>query len=339
MAHLKPWGPLRWVLSRIKGERWALLGTVSVEERSLATIREVSARLSLAQLLVIRDPDTLDGEAFEERIALRKTEFRSSGAPSDSFSEVPLLANLDTVNANVERLLAASARSVVLDISAMPKRWFFPALKMLLRDDRAENIIVTYASPLTYGEQLAENPSPIVMLPGFAGEGKQDYSSIVIGIGFEPLGLTNLIKELRVKRIRMLFPFPPGPPGYYRNWMFVKSIEDMTRTQSIEPPDRQAIHMFDCPHIFNALIDMTNAGTMSTVLAPYGPKPMSLAMCLFSLAVANANGASVPVYYAQPRRYAIDYSAGVRVGASGAADVKAYVVKLAGRTLYELPAA
>jgi hypothetical protein len=336
MAYLKPWGPLKWVLPRINVERWALLGTISVEERCLATFRGLDAHLWSSQLLVIRDPDTLDRATFEKRIALRKEEFLTAGASAEAFADVPLLADLDAIQANVEQLLASQARNVVLDISAMPKRWFFPVLKMLLGDGRAENIVVTYASPVTYGEQLAENPSPIVMLPGFAGEGRQDYHSIVIGIGFEPLGLANLMKELRVKRIRMLFPFPPGPPGYNRNWMFVKSIEDMTRTQSIEPPDRQAIHMFDCPHIFDALSDMTNGGALSTVLAPYGPKPMSLAMCLFSLAVAKANKSLAPVYYAQPRRYAIDYSAGIRIDALGDADVKAYVVKLAGRSLYEL---
>jgi hypothetical protein len=175
------------------------------------------------------------------------------------------------------------------------------------------------------------------MLPGFPGEGRHDYHSVIIGIGFEPLGINNLIKELRVKRIQMLFPFPPGPPGYNRNWMFAKSIEDMMRTQDIQPPNRQAIHMFDCPHIFDALLEMTGGGSLSAVLTPYGPKPMSLAMCLFSLAVTRAKRPAVPIYYAQPRRYAIDYSTGIRPDASGLPDIKAYFVKLNGRILYGLP--
>lgn len=331
--HLRPWGALRWLFPKLGKSQWALLGVVSVEDRCLASFQEL--RPANARLLAIYDPEPLNPEAFQHSIEKRQQQFQELGVSESSFAAVPLLANLDNVKAQVEEVLRFDNPNIVLDISTMPKRWFYAILKILLSDKRAQNVVVTYATPAAYGPTLAENPSPIVMLPGFAGEGGQEYNSIIIGIGFEPLGLTNLIKELRLKRIRLLFPFPPGPPGYHRNWMFVKQIEDMTRTQSIEPPDRQSVHMLDCPQIFDSLCEMTEGAEISSVLTPYGPKPMSLAMCLFALAAARARKRLVPVYYAQPKRYASDYSTGVRT-VENIPDVNAYCVKLGGNAIYAL---
>jgi len=338
MDALRPWGSLDWVLSHIDVSDWAVLGTVSVEDRSIATVSAMGAALTSARLFAIHDPDPLDPQEVLKKLTERKREFAQLGIKDDnSYVDTALMATLDDINTEVDALLKTGAANIVLDISAMPKRWFFAILKILSGDDRVKNLLVTYASPQSYGTVLAENPGPMVMLPGFAGDGAQDYHSIIIGIGFEPLGIANLLKELRLKRIRLLFPFPPGPPGYNRNWMFVKSIEDMTRTQSIEPPDRQSIHMFDCPHIFDALCEMTNSGKLGSVLAPYGPKSMSLAMCLFSLAIAQARRPLVPIYYSQPTRYSIDYSTGIRRDTAERPDIKAYIIKLFGNGLYQLP--
>lgn len=130
----------------------------------------------------------------------------------------------------------------------MPKRWFFPILKLLTRDERVQNLLVTYSTPTKYGEILSENPDPIRMFPGFAGSGTTEYDSVVVGIGFEPLGIPNLFTELRISKIRLIFPFPPGPPAFLRNWMFVKLIEEMTDTQEIETPgpdvDPFVLHLF-----------------------------------------------------------------------------------------------
>jgi hypothetical protein len=103
--------------------------------------------LRLAKLIVIHDPDPLDRARFEERIAARKGEFLSAGVAENSFEEAGLLADLDTISAAVDPVLQSGVSNIVLDISAMPKRWFFAILKLALSDERAKNIIVTYASP------------------------------------------------------------------------------------------------------------------------------------------------------------------------------------------------
>lgn len=81
---------------------------------------------------------------------------------------------------------------------------------------------------------------------------------------------------------------------------------------------------------------MTDNGLLTSAIAPYGPKTVSLAMCLFSLAVAKLGLPRVPVYYAQPLRYALDYTEGVgQVG--DAPSTTAYSLRLSGRDLYDLP--
>ena len=326
---LRPWGAIEWVLPRVPTKRWSLLGTVATEDRCVATLQNVGHCDNRSRFLAIYDPDPLDDFAFRERIKERRKEFVSLGVSDGNIADVQLLADFDSITEQLNAFLNIASPDIILDISTMPKRWFFPILKLLIRDDRVQNLVITYASPMHYAETLSENPDPIRMFPGFAGDGTTEYDSVVVGIGFEPLGIPNLFTELRISRIRLIFPFPPGPPAFLRNWMFVKPIEEMTDTQEIGTPDRVSIHLFDCPQVFDALREMTDLGTRTAVLAPYGPKPMSLAMCLFSLAASNAGKPAVPVYYSQPRRYAADYSTGVR-------GTNAYCVKLAGTNLYSM---
>lgn len=326
---LRPWGALEWVLPRVPDKQWSLLGTIATEDRCIATLKTIGSCDGRCRFLVIVDPDPLDEGALRERLRVRRKEFVSLGVPETNIAETQLFADLDSINGQLDNFFAVASSDVILDISTMPKRWFFPILKLLTQNEQVKNLVVTYSSPIQYAEVLSENPDPIRMFPGFAGSGTTEYDSVVVGIGFEPLGIPSLFTELGISKIRLMFPFPPGPPAFLRNWMFVKLIEEMTDTQEIETPDRVSIHLFDSPQVFDALRQMTDSGSRSAVLAPYGPKPMSLAMCLFSLAASRAGRPAVPVYYSQPRRYSADYSTGIR-------GTHAYCVKLAGKNLYSV---
>lgn len=105
--------------------------------------------------------------------------------------------------------------------------------------------------------------------------------------------------------------------------------------RAVEPPDRVHIHMYDCPQIFDALLEMTDRGQRTSAIAPYGPKTVSLAMCLFSIAAANGGLPRVPVFYAQPHRYALDYSTGIKMK-GGRPDTVGYCLRLKGRNLYSV---
>jgi hypothetical protein len=276
------------------------------------------------------DPDPADSAEFERITDARRTELVGGGVPAENLPDVPLMAELDVIHEQLSALASADMSHVMLDISAMPKRWFFPMVQMMLGDDRIRTLVVTYASPEIYAETLAENPDPIRVLPGFfATDGRTNHDILIVAIGYEPLGLSSLFTDVDIKRIKLMFPFPPGPPGFGRNWMFVKEIEDIAKNWNDGGFDLIQINMYDCPQIFDALCSVTDNGDRTSALAPYGPKPMTLAMCLFALAAAAAGKPRVPVYYAQPRRCRLDYSKGIR-------DVCAYCLKIEGESLYRL---
>jgi hypothetical protein len=229
----------------------------------------------------------------------------------------------------------ASGESVILDITAMPKRWFFPLVKLLSRNAGVRNLVATYASAESYSRTLSSNPEPLRALPGFGSDdARLEHETAIIGVGFEPLGLNDLYSQHKIDKVRYLFPFPPGPPGFHRNWRFLRTLERLILNRDAVQDDRWHIDMYDCSATFEALLKVTRNGEATSVLAPYGPKTTSLAMCLFANAVELAGCPQVPVYYAQPKRYDIDYSTGVKT--VGRADIQSYCIKIDGKNLYSV---
>ena len=337
MNPYRPWGHIDWLTGRLGAQGWSLLACAGTEERSTALACHFGrARLDHARLVAIRDPQPLDAAALDARLSKRKAELHAAGFAAADIREAQLLDGLDEIRSHVEALAEAGAQRLIIDITSLPKHWSFPILQTALQDQRFTDVIATYTSAAHYADILSENIGPLRALPGFyADDGRTDHASMIVGIGFEPSPLLQLLQDHRARKIRLIFPFPPGPPGHRRNWMFVKQIEELTKNESIDPPDRVHIHMYDCPQVFDALVKMTRNGEDSSLLAPYGPKTVSLAMCLFSLAAAAGGRTRVPVFYAQPRRYALDYTTGVN-RRGNVPDVTGYCLRIRGRNLYGL---
>lgn len=287
-------------------------------------------------MVEIYDPQPLDPVAVRNRLAENRALLTAAGFGNDEIVEAALVSDLDTITDIVGTVADTGTASLMIDLTSMPKHWFFPLIRAALAEPRLRDIVVTYTSGIGYADSLSENISPLRVLPSFSGgEARGRHGSLIIGIGFEPTGLDSLLAEQASDAIRLIFPFPPGPPGHHRNWMFVKHIEELTSKNQIEPPDRVHIHMYDCPQIFDALSEMTDGGRTTSAIAPYGPKTVSLAMCLFALAAEAARRPEIPVYYAQPLRYALDYTAGAALRGDRP-DAVGYCLRLAGRNLYEL---
>ena len=338
MSVLRPWGHVDWLLDRLSSRPWSLLTCCGSESRSTALANYLGReRLRDVEIIAIHDLDPLDPAAHKERLELRRNSLEAHGYQPDEVRDVDLQAGLDDIRGPIDRLIANGSTRIIIDITSLPKRWFFPIIQAALADDRFKDVIVTYTSATDYSDELSENLAPLRVLPGFfAEDGRILHDSIIVGIGFEPLGLVSLLSDQVSDKIRLIFPFPPGPPTHRRNWMFVKQIEDLTKDQQIDPPDRVHIDMYDCPQVFDAICNMTNDGRQTSAIAPYGPKTVSLAMCLFALAASSAGRPRVPVYYAQPLRYALDYTSGIRMRGD-APDVTGYCLRLADRDLYALP--
>ena len=338
MRVFRPWGHIDWLLARLNSTPWSLLACCGTEARSIALANHLSRhRFRNVEIVCIHDPDPLDPAANNERLLLHRQFLQEHGYQAAEIQNVDLLAGLDITRGPVDRLTANGSTRVIIDITSLPKLWFFSIIQAVLEDNRFEDVIVTYTSATGYSDGLSENREPPRVLPGFFVEdGRSQHESIIIGIGFEPLSLVPWLKDQASDNIRLIFPFPPGPPGHRRNWMFVKQLEELTQSGQIDPPNRVHINMYDCPQVFEALCDMTNDGHQTASIAPYGPKTVSLAMCLFSLSAATAGRPRVPVYYAQPRRYTLDYTSGTSMRGD-APDVTGYCLRLAGRDLYTLP--
>ncbi|MFN3818055.1 hypothetical protein [Blastomonas sp.] len=99
--------------------------------------------------------------------------------------------------------------------------------------------------------------------------------------------------------------------------------------------NRWQVDMYDVSNAFDALCNITKNAERTCALAPFGPKTLSLAMCLFALAAEQAAKEPVHAFYTQPRRYALNYTSGIKLVA-GEPDIKAYCVKIDGRNLYKI---
>ena len=289
---LRPFGPLSWLLGKFSGiGPWSIIGALSAEDRCLTATQEIRKLFPGASAKLLSITPRFDTKTptrplskfvieSERRRAfnLRRVEFefREHVAIDDVGS---FLQEEGELNKKLAVLAEQAASNVVLDISTMPKRYFFPLLTQLCESSQVRNLLVTNTSPVSYGEVLA---------------GDAD--------NWRPPGSNSDIDIVRV------------PVG------------DVSLT-------------------FDRLLQQTKGGqTNSLILAPYGPKPMSLAMCLLGIArrakgfdpETDAPNLPTKIGYTQPSWYHPEYSREVRI-VNGLPDVMAFCVRLNGRNLYALP--
>ena len=261
--------------------------------------------------------------------AVQREKLYAAGEPSEGTVLRPLLDRHENIVAVIDKFMETTATDVVLDISCFPKRFFFPFVKRLQNNPQIRNLIVTYTIPEAYFDgTLAEDHRTLAHLPLFGVETYPEpkFEVAIISIGFVPLGITELVDPDRQDvEFKFLFPFPPGPPYFQRNWKFVAQLEGrLPRSEPIRVPANNVSDAFD--HI----LELTNRGSRAAVFAPYGPKPVSLAMCLFAIRAGS------PVFYTQPQLYHPLYSSGVRQ-LNGYPLTYAYCLRLDGRDLYSVP--
>lgn len=336
MKTYRPWGPLPWLDRKFDSPSWSVLGVSGTEERGASTLMLIpSTRRKECRFLRIIDPESANPSEYEDRLDTLAEGLVALGVDQSMMPEVPLLANIDEIRDQVSAFLENSGPDIILDITSMPKWWFFPTLRFLLEDDRAKTLIVTYGSGVKYASHLASNTRALEPLPTFEGQdGRSEHKELIVAIGFAPLELADLYAE-PMERVRYLFPFPPGPPHFERNWRFLQDLEERIAHDRRHDDDRWHVNMYDCPSVFEALERFTDKGRRTSALAPFGPKTISLAMCLFSLACEAADRPSVPAFYTQPKRYALNYTTGIKY-VNGEPDVRAYAIKIKGRVLYQL---
>jgi hypothetical protein len=334
----RPWGAAPWLLDKIGIETFSVFGCLSPELRSSKSLLGIQKYASSFDLVSILDISPLDEAEERVRLSATKALYLNSSAQPTAFYEAKLDATLDEMHSYLEEAILKGG-NVIIDISSFPKRWFFYAVKRLIEDDRVANLVAIYTSGINYADTLSENSEPLRALPGFPStSGTTEYDFAFVGIGYQALAVFPLFGEQQPRKIRMLFPFPPGPPGISKNWEFVERVNREVAVGGTLENHRDMISCerlsaLDVSQAFDAMATISSQGTRSSLLAPYGPKPMSLAMCLFSTAAEQGKLLDVPVFYTQPTRYSLDYTGDAKFN-NGEIDTNAYALKLNGVNLY-----
>jgi len=339
-AAYRPSGSLEWLASKLGSvSSWSVIGTISVEERSLSSIAElkrigklgVSAFFQIEPSL-LRQPNRFRISTIS-KLAERQREALAI-APCVDICHIELLCRETKLISACLQRLKLSKQNIIIDISSMPKRFFFPLVALALRSGNFENVMVTYTSPAKYGDPLAEDPLPWDALPMFGATDLQPgKQKLIIGVGYQSLRLREIVEgaDFSADNVELLFPVATNR-GYLKNWEFVRQVY-----QELGPLPEASIKRVSAnnvSNVFDRLVAITNNGVYHSVLAPYGPKPVSLAMCLFGIWCQDM-GVPVKIGYTQPQVYSDEYSKGQSLTPNGLPEVHAFCLRVEGRNLYE----
>ena len=303
------------------------VGCLSTEDRCLTSRLLCSQRVRLERemLVCIADADSQYTDIIEEKLENNRLKYQVHGGNLDNVHDCSLLASRGSVVQSIDQAIHESGGNIVLDISTLPKRYFFCYIKRILASAKVRNFVVTNTLPLRYTqEELAENYSSWSPLPLFDPPFEAErHKHLIIAVGHTPMGLTDKVDALaKDVRVELLFPFPGTPKSFKATWEFVQSIE-----HALGEIKLKHINARDASETYNHFFHATNEGNDGVLFAPFGPKPFSLAMALF------ASKYNQSVCYTQPQVYHPDYSIGV-LEKQGVPQTIGYVVRVEGRDLY-----
>lgn len=327
----RPWGLLSKLLPRMQMQPWSFLGCISTEKRSLGAweVLQKHGGVKTTCMLRIEDPKSRFSSQVEILVKENSRLFTEMTGSLHDIGNHQLLQPYAKTVQEINDFALASSGHIILDISCLPKRFFFPAIRLLLRSHVVETLIVTYTKPESYpAVEMAEDPMNSSHLPLFAGEDpRRAPESLIVALGFQPLGLAETLEgSSETIPTHILFPMSPEPEQLRRNWAFARNV--IETVPHVQRPT--FVSPVDTAEIFDHLVEMTDGARRYTTLAPYGPKPVSLAMALI------ANLAEWPVYYTQPRVYHPNYSIGIQ-RADGIPITYGYCIRLGKQDLYTLP--
>lgn len=335
----RPWGDFEWLFNDFPIGKWAFVGAVSTEDRCTTVLESLKRRDAVGRKLIYRVQDAQSRyfAEVERKTDENEARIRAFGVAHNEIARRRLLGPHGILGEDISEFLKSQTeRSLIIDISCLPKKIFFLLIRKALEQppNTLKDVLVTYTEPESYcDDALAENPEAWNPLPGFLPPMREPANKVlVIGLGYEPLGLPELYSSglFSNARIRLMFPFPAQPASVARNWDFARLLEPVPGNAATSIERIDSLNVSDT---FDKLISVTDGGTQYSILAPFGPKPLSLAMCLFASAYSSrANRPSV--FYTQPTVYSPSYSKGVRLK-DGTPSIHAYCIRLNGVNLYE----
>ena len=328
----RPWGSIDWALSLSTQHQWQFVGVIGTEVRSLCAWRHMHQQKAIAGELLAEIQD-VESEKYRERteaaLTERRADFLQAGGSASAIRNFPLMAELYVVNA-FANAAAAMGSSLVLDITSFPKRFFFLILKTLIKNTGVRNLLVTYTSPSSYvddGQPLYEDIEQWKTLPGYGGSSNKPELWIV-SVGFLVESLRQYVGDNPNDKMKLLIPFPAPLSTLRRTWQSVSELEERHSQERFE---KYRVDPLDISAAFDRITSLIGTPQRNVAFAPFGPKPTSVAMCLYAMQREDQSSA----HYPQPTVYHPDYSIGIRKDDPSTA-VNAYWIKHDGEFLYGL---
>jgi hypothetical protein len=335
----RPWGELHWALRLAEPVKWHFLGCLGTEQRSIEAVLSLHSCELLEAVNLVRIKDTRPINEKKEQAIIEKQQQRCSdeGLPVN-LEEITLEAPLNhkTWSSGMD---FSSRENLLIDISSLPKRFFFSAIQSALLCSQVRNLVALYSQPKSYPpppQEISSNPNSWEAMANFTPLDPDIQADIdanlIISAGFVVGGLVKQLENRSsAPKVSLIIPFPANDwNAVRRSWISARQLEDSLQLPK-EPSGMQSSDIYrrvgawDCSSAFDLLVGLTRSGLVPATLAPLGPKPISMAMCL----LASQTDFRHPVYYAQPKTYALNYS-------EGYLNTYAYWIKCNGENLYSL---
>lgn len=325
-----PWGNAAEIFRLMpRDQPVSLLGCLSFERRCTVLPHLLSSsgqRIRTMHLITIQPP--LGGypdysNSVAERVAQnRDTLLREKVA----FYERPcgLLDVEDQLMSLLNDLISESSNAtIILDCTSFPKRFFCFFIRQLLVLPIANNLIVTYtdAGSAGYGRRLSHDPMRPDYLPGFPFSSMAEGETLVISVGYEPLGMRSIIETYAEQgRPKFLLSFSNDPSATRRQWNTLRYMRPHRAIVDVRE-NAEVVAAWDAERVYQVLRYWCQ-NSNGLMLAPFGPKPHTIGMATFAAEYGSC------MIYTQPRSYDPSYTRGH--GTSWA-----YVLKWGGTPCYQ----
>ena len=320
---MSPWGHIEWLLEWYPARKWTVISAISFESRCTAAIEFlVSTTDKFDQVYVLRidDPPNIHTQVIRDRTDQNRYVLDSC-LEGISHIAAHLMEPPSRWDKLVTDICRKRSRSVILDVSTLPKRIALFVLRQLLRNDSVKDIIVCYTRAGGYREgPLSYDERPPETLPGFGHvESGEKQKVFIVSVGYTRFDLRQVLKETSSRDIFFLMPFPPASPSSRRTWRFLKMLnEDLGPTR----PVLRRFNAIDMFATYQWLVGNMRPDALTTML-PLGPKPHSIAMALAQLKHQECS----QLVYPQPQRYHPDYSAGTHMDFNGRPSILGYALR------------
>lgn len=325
----RPWGPIDWALELSDVAVWDFVGVIGTEERSLCSWSYLKPS-GLVRNELFAEIHDIDSEKYGQRsrdaLDVRRNEFYQLGGAATSIERFDIMAELFLINDFAQRV-SNLGPSLILDVTSFPKRFFFNILKTLVNNPVIQNLFITYTSPADYApnnEPLYEDQIHWTTIPGFGGSGATEVLWIV-SVGFLVDSLQRYVVDNPMERMKILVPFPAPLSARRKTVEALASLEEGYEGRF----EKFRIEPHDMSTAFDRISILAGKYSSELAFAPFGPKPISAAMCLYAIQKNSS------VHYQQPTVYHPEYSRGILNNDPKAA-ITGYWVKHKGENLYSL---